>query len=92
MDVSEAGIANQMIKFTGNKRLQTTPTLYLYGQDKANPTAYKGQYNFDEINLSLGQYCDGIGHTVGLAGAAKEPVAEEGEDAKDGEGVDIEDT
>ena len=64
VDVSEA--ANNMIltSYCGTTKVQYTPTIMIYGKDKANPVEYNGDYTEPNVLQFITDYCDKNGYTV----------------------------
>ena len=53
-DDAEAIIDN----YTGEVQVEFTPTVLVYGPDKADPLEYDGDYSFDDLNRKFCGYCD----------------------------------
>ncbi len=41
----------------------STPTIYVYGEDKSNPSLYEGDYKFGSLDNYVGKYSDTYGYT-----------------------------
>jgi len=50
--------------YTAGARIESTPIIYLYGQDKYAPTLYYGDYTVDSLNDYICGYCDDYGFGV----------------------------
>ena len=44
--------------YTGDLSIEYTPSVIVYGSDKADPIEYDGDYSYDDLNRKLCGYCD----------------------------------
>lgn len=66
--------------------IKSTPSIFMYGQDKSSPVAYSGKFTFDGVNSFVCSYCDSIGYNEGSVAVGGE-TAEAGDLGTEDESV-----
>ena len=67
VDISVEANKEILQSYTGGKTVQYTPTVFMYGSDKAHPVEYEGDYKLASLETYIGSYCDS--HGFGLSSA-----------------------
>ena len=72
LDITEEVNYEIIQKYTGGKKVEYTPTVLVYGQDKYAPVEYEGDYKFATLEKYVTGYCDqhGYGHSGASHGSA----------------------
>ena len=70
VDMNDENSEELIQNHTGGIKIQYTPTVLFYGQDKSKPVEYEGNYKFDTLYADLRTFCKGQGIKVG----AKQPT------------------
>lgn len=65
VDVSVETNREILEKFCGDNKIKYTPTVLLYGDDKAKPTEYSGDYSLGSIHDKACEFCDAEGFGLG---------------------------
>ena len=65
VDINDENSEELIESYTGGIKVQFTPTVLFYGQDKSKPVEYEGNYKFDTLYADLRTFCKGQGIEVG---------------------------
>lgn len=65
LDITVEANREVLQTYTGGYEVKSTPTIFLYGQDKYAPVLYDGDYTVDHLNSYICGYCDEWGYGEG---------------------------
>ena len=58
VNLDEDDSENILENYSGDIEVEFTPTILVYGPDKAKPIEYDGDYSFEDMNRKFCGYCD----------------------------------
>jgi len=64
LDITEEVNYEIVQSYTGGRKVEYTPTVLVYGQDKRSPLEYEGDYKVDSLEKYVTGYCDKNGYGI----------------------------